>query len=156
MKFIVWSLSIMSALCSCMGQQKKDKIVLQIINRSSVPIDSINISHADLKIKEKIDQATTIEVDVPKAFPSEEGPLLMFIYQGAHFFKASWGFCDFGSCVANNKPIYVFDHGINYEDVPPVMPEEFILYVNNMTDKNIDSIYSESAAIIQEIRSFKK
>ena len=113
MRSLIFSLLFFFSLLSCSQQQVKFKII--IINRSSFAIDSINIPPVNLMIKEKINSniTKTILVDKITPYPSEECPLLLFIYQRGKSFKATWGFCDFGECISFGKPIYFYDHGVS-------------------------------------------
>jgi len=147
---------ILLLLSSCKGQPSTAKI--KIVNKSSTLIDSIKIQNPQIEIKDKIDlnqtktivdlnQTKTIEANIPVPYPSQESPLLLHIYQERRVFEATWGFCDFGTCISLQDSIFLFDKGISYKNVPPPMPKNFFVYLTNKTGKQIDSIYSEYNAI---------
>jgi hypothetical protein len=132
-------------LISCTGQEKKGKYSLHIINKSSMPIDSILI-HKGIKISQEvgIGQTKSVEIDLSNEDIAGEGAFPSFIYQNGKKYYAQWGFHDWSKLAKTYDSIYLFDNGVNYKNENLVKPKELTLFLIDKMSSGIDSIYTEA------------
>lgn len=131
-------------LTSCKSQIHK----LTIYNRSSSSIDSV-LSNKKTKLIDKIKVGDSVSININ--FSGEnlqrEGAFSLDIYSGKTTYNLGYALHDFGS-IHPSDTFYVFDHGVNFKNIPPEKPDSIVLYIMDEMTPKADSISCFAASEI--------
>lgn len=117
--------------------------IVTICNRYTNIIDSIYFPHNSKSYSFflKNGEEKKIEVDVSNLSPGQDGVLAAYIFRNSKKVIASFNYDEMG--LEKEPPgshIYLFENGYQNIDRNLVEPNEFYIYIDNKSEKQIDSI----------------